>query len=396
VTRVLEGIRVLDFSRYLAGPYCATILGDHGAEVIRVEEPGGADDRRLGAFAPNGEAIRILNLGRNKKGITLNLRSPRGEELLAELVKRSDVVLHNYSPASREARLLDYDRLKEINPAIIVTCVSAFGHTGPYSHRLGFDPIAQAMSGAMSFTGFPETPPTRAAVAYVDNGTAVSAALGTMLALYHREKTGVGQKVDVSLFETAFSFAANVGVYGEYQLLGEVRRQIGNKSPHSFSDSFRAKDGWVMLAVNADGIWRRFCRAIGREDLIDDPRFKDNTLRAENRDALTPIVAGWVGERTVEEVVRIMEEARVPCGPVLDVPQATEVPQVRAREMLVEVEYPGLGPVEVPGVAIKLSRTPGKVVFRAPRVGEHNEEVYCGLLGLSREELEKLKEEGVV
>ncbi len=394
---VLEGIRVLDLSRYVAGPYCGALLADMGAEVIKIERPGGGDERMVGPFAPNGEAMSFyMNLSRNKKGITLNLMGEKGREILRELVKRSDVVLENFTPAAAEAMGLDYQSLKELNPGIILVSVSGFGKYGPYSQRTCFDSIAQAMSGAMSYTGFPDGPPMRAAVPYVDFSAATNAALGTMFALFHRQRTGVGQMVDVALLDTAVAFVAGMGVAAEYQVLGQVRGPIGNHSFYNATDCFRAKDGWVMVSIIGNSLWRRFLGVIGREELASDPRFKDDMSRYQNRALINPIVSQWMAEKTVDEVIRLLEEARVPCGPVNTIAEVVADPQVKAREMLVDVEYPDVGEVPVGGVVIKLSETPGKIRKRGPRVGENNDEVYRGLLGLSPEELERLKAEGVI
>ena len=395
--KVLEGIRVLDFSRFAAGPYCGTLLADMGAEVIRIENPGGSEDRKLGPFAPNGESLPFsLVLPRNKKGITLKLRTDKGKEILKELVQRSDVVLHNFTSGSEEASILDYESLRGINPKVILVSVTGFGATGPFSQQPCFDSVAQALSGAMSYTGFPDNPPTRAAVAYVDFGTAVHAALGTVLALYHRMRTGEGQMVDLALMDVATSFVTAVGVVADYKILNYIRPQIGNHSFYNFSDCFQAKDGWLMISVIGNSIWRRFLKAIGREDLKDDPRFEDDMARFQNRQVIQTIVSQWMKARTVAEAIKQLDEARVPCSKVNNIAEMTDDPRVKARDMLVDLEYPEVGKVPVPGVTIKMSRTPGKIERPAPRVGEHNEEIYCDLLGFSSEKLSQLKADGIV
>jgi CoA:oxalate CoA-transferase len=395
--KVLQGIRVLDFSRYAAGPYGAMLLADMGAEVIRVEPPGGGEDRALGPLAPNGEAIVFgMILARNKKGITLNLRSDAGKELLKELVRRSDVVLHNFTSGAPEARLLSYEALKEVNPGIIAVSISGFGNTGPYTQRPCFDSIAQALSGAMSYTGFPGSPPLRAAVAYVDFSTGVYVALGTMFALYYRQRTGEGQGVDLALLDTAVSFVAGLGTASEVKLLNFVRQPIGNYSFYTYSNTFPTRDGWVMVNVIGEPLWKRFVQLLDKPELAEDPRFQGDMNRFHNRELITAIVSPWMAERSTAEVVRLLEEARVPCGKVNTVAEMVADPQVQAREMLVELEYPEVGKVPMPGVVPKLSRSPGKVEQRAPRVGEHNEQIYCGLLGLSPAEFARLQEEGVI
>jgi len=394
--KVLRGIRILDFSHWFAGPYAATLLADMGADVIRVERPDGEEERNFGPFAPNSESMLTMVTLRNKKGITLNLRSEKGKEILQGLVQCSDVVLHSFTIGSEEAKILSYQSLKKINPAIILATISGFGSTGPYAERPCFDTIAQALSGAMSYTGFPNGPPIRSGVAWVDFSTGTHAALGIMLALYYRLLTGKGQMIDLALLDVAVSCVAGLAVAAEYKVLGFVRQQIGNHSYHTFTDCFQAEDGWVMLGASSNPIWRRFLKAMGREDLKDDPRFKDDESRFQNRELIQPLAREWVGKRTVKEVVQQLTQARVPCAQVNNVAQMVNHPQVRAREALVDMEYPGVGKVPLPGVAIKMSETPGTIERRAPKAGENNEEVYSELLGFTPKELSRLEAEGVI
>jgi len=394
--KVLTGIRILDFSSWFAGPYASTLLADMGAEVIKIERPGGSEERTFGPYTPNDEGMLTMVTLRNKKGITLNLHSQKGKEILQGLVPCSDVVLHSFTIGSEEAKILSYESLKKINPAIILLTVSGFGSTGPYAERPCFDTIAQALSGAMSYTGFPGGPPIRSGVAWVDFSTGAHAALGIMLALYHRLLTGKGQKIELALLDVAVSCVAGLAVAAEYKVSGFIRQQLGNHSYYTFTDCFQAKDGWVMLGVNTNSIWRRFLKAIGREDLKDDPRLKDDRTRFQNRHLIQSIVGQWAKERTVGEIVEQLTRTRVPCGPVNNIAQMVNDPQVKAREMLVDMEYPGVGQVPLPGVAIKMSETPGAVERRAPDAGENNVEVYGELLGFARDELSRLEAEGVI
>lgn len=394
--RVLEGVLVLDFARYIAGPFCATVLADMGAEVIRIEAPGGAEDRQQGPFAPSGDNFRFLMMSRNKKGVTLNLETPRGKELFHQLVKKADVVVENFSPPVKKKLGFTYEELSKINPQIILTTVSAFGIDGPYSHRLGFDHIAQAESGSMTFTGFPDTPHTRAQVAYVDMSTALHAALATVLAILHRVKTGKGQQVEAALLDTAVSYVAFPGTMAEYEVLNQVRPKTGNAGYYSFSDTFYAKDGMVIMAALSDPLWNRLVDLIGYPEFKSDPRFVDDEARWRNRDIIGPLVQEWVGQRTREVVFEAMGKARIPCGRVNTVPEAFQDPHIHARELFTKLEVPGVGPVSHPRVAIKMSRTPGRIEHPAPQVGQHNDEVYAGLLGLSAKEIEGLKVEGVI
>ena len=395
--RALEGIRVLDLGSYIAAPYCCMLLADHGAEVIRVEPPNGKVDREVGPFSPDGQPLTFgLTIQRNKKNITLNLKSEAGRRLLGDLVKEVDILVHNSPKGSEEAEVLDYDRLRGINPALIVVAISGFGQNGPYAERPCFDAIAQAMSGSMSFTGYPGTPPLRAALPYVDFNTAARAALGAMMAFHERYTSGQGQLVDVALFDVAFSMTGTVGCAAEYRLLGEVRKPVGNGGFYAYCCSGRANDGYVMINVIGNSMWRRMCRVMGREDLIEDSRFKDNLRRYRNYVAIDVILGDWIKDKTVAEAMEILDKAGIPCGPVNDVPASLNVPQIEAREMLVELDYPGAGKVPVPGVSIKLSRTPGKVAKRASFLGEDNEDVYGGLLGYGPDDLTRLKQEKAI
>ena len=270
----LDGIRVLEFGILIAGPYCSTILGEMGAEVIRVERPGGEYDRMWAPVASSGLSMPFMNVARGKKGITLNVRCEEGKAIMDELVRRSDIVVQNFPMPVAKATGVDYESLSKINPSIIVVCISGFGYSGPYAHHVCLDTIAQSMSGAMSFTGFPGSPPTRAAVPYVDFGTAMNAALGAMFALFHRERTGRGQMVDVSLLDTAVSMVASWGVPAEYKLLNVVRQQQGNHSFYNPSNAYQAKDGWVFIAPMAQGMGGELLRAVGREDLAGDEAFE--------------------------------------------------------------------------------------------------------------------------
>lgn len=395
--RVLEGIRVLDFGRVIASAYCGTLLADMGAEVIRIDRPGGEFDRFLGPFAPNGQSLAYgLITPRNKKSITVDIRHPKGKAILEALIERSDIVVSGFTRQGNRMMGLEYDKLKEINKGIILVAISGFGQNGPYADRTSFDAIAQAESGAMSYTGFPGSPPTRAAVPYADFGSSILGAYGAMLALFHRERTGRGQMVDVALMDTALTFVAGMGVVAEYTLFKHIRPQVGNHSFYNFTDSFEAKDGWVMICAIGNSIWKRLTGVIRREDLLHDPRFQNDIGRFENRHLLRPIVSEWTSRHSVAEVIRMLDEARVPCGRVNTARDVIDDPQVKAREALINVDYPEIGPVPLPGVPVKLSETPGGIETGAARLGEHNNDVYGSLLGYNADELITLKEEGVI
>lgn len=394
--KVLTGIRVLDFSRWFAGPYAATLLAAMGADVIRVERPTGEEERNFGPFAPNGESMLTMVTLANRRGVTLDPLSEKGKEIVLQLVKKSDVVLHSYVSGSKEEQLLDYQALRKINPAIIVAQVSGFGSWGPYKQRPCFDTITQALSGAMSYTGFPDTAPTRSGYAWVDFSTGTHCALGVMFALFHRQKTGRGQYVDVALLDTAVACVAGLAVAAEAKVGGMIRERQGNTSYYNFTDCLQAKNGWVMIGCAGNPIWKRFCRAIGREELKDDLRFKSDQSRFENRKAIQAIAKEWVKDKTMEETMQILESARVPCAKVNNTLEMANDPQVAAREMLVDIPYPNVGKIPVPGVVVKMSETPGAIERPSPRPGEHNQEVYTSLLGFTPQKLAELKSEGVI
>ncbi len=397
MAKALDGIKVLDFSSYFAGPYCGMLLAMNGADVTRVEKVGGSEDRKFGPFAPNGDAIfSSIILTAQKKCITLNTRTDKGREILGKLVKYADVVLHNFIPGTPEERVLAYDELCKINPKIIVTHITGFGHQGPYVKRNCFDSIAQAICGPMSFTGFPGNPPTRYGTAPMDFSTAISAALGTMMALFHRERTGEGQFVDVSMFNVGAAMGGALFA-AEYKLTGLVRTQHGNASFFNFTDCFQSRDGdWMMISAIGDFIWKRFCQTIEREDLLEDQRFVDDITRYENREPLFEIVRKWAKERTYQEITGVLEKARIPHGRVNNIAEFYDDPHARAQEMIVNIDYPELGTVPLPGVPIKLAGTPGSLDKAAPPYGANNAEIYGKLLGAGQAEIQQLADEGVI
>ena len=379
---VLDGIRVLDFSRYIAAPTVCALLADAGAEVVRVEAPGGEEDRRIGVMGPQDQPMWFACTGRHKRGITLDLRNEAATPLLRDLVRVADVVVHNYAPGSPQAALLHYDALSDVNPSIIVGAISAYGQTGPFAEKTGFDVTVQATAGMMDLTGQADGPPTRSGVAIGDFLAGYNGAFGVMLALWERNASGLGQMVDVGLFDSTVLPVIAQAMVSEVRHTGRARRRIGNGSWYSFVDSFEALDGTVMICPAIESQWRRLARTIGRADLLDDGRYRDNLSRFEHRDELSPIVQAWVARRTVEEVSAAMDAARVPCSRVLTVPEMAQHPQVHAREMLVEVGREGEDTMTVAGFPIKLSRTPAIVEGAPPHAGEHNRWAYEELLGL--------------
>lgn len=392
----LEGIRVLDLSRFLAGPLCGFYLADQGAEVIRIEPPEGGEDRKWALLGPDGENLPFKIFGRNKKGVSLSLKTEKGRELFRQLVKRSDVVLHNTPPGTRLSNEFSYDHLKETNPSIIVGSISGYGQNGPKAGLVGLDFALQAGIGSMVLNGFPEGPPLKTTVPYIDCCAGTACALGIVLALYQREKTGLGQAVDISLFDIGCFITQAVGALMLYQVYDERRERCANFGFSTYMNCLQAKDGWVMVVPSTDPMWARFARAIGREDMIDDPRFKNDMSRWQHTAAIDEIVQGWARPKTVDEILDILQPARIACDRVNRIDELIDDAQVATREMIVWTDFPGLGRLPIPGMPLKLSSSPGETRRNAPGVGEHNEEVYRDLLELTPVELSALRKQGII
>ena len=392
----LEDIRVIDLSRHMSGPYAGAILADFGAEVIRVERPGGDEDRHFGFKAPSGDTWSFANRARNKKAVTINLRHAEGRKLIKGLVRKSDVVLENFAFRDKKKLGFDYETLKKINPGIILASVSAFGLSGPNVERVGFDPIAQAESGAMSMNGFPGGPPTRSATPWVDYATAIHTAFGIVTALRFRDITGKGQELDICLADVAGALMAVHGIYTEFEQEGIERPQMGNMSPYAYANTLEAQDGWVFISLTRDGIWKRFLKHAEMEHLAQDPRFLTDEDRANNRDMLEGIVAPWAKDKTVDEIIALMEKAVVPCARVNSISQAFSEKQLWERGILLDMEHEGNGKMATLGVVVKCSGSPGAVRRGMPLVGQHNREIFQGLLGYAGQDLERLKQDGVI
>jgi crotonobetainyl-CoA:carnitine CoA-transferase CaiB-like acyl-CoA transferase len=394
---VLAGIRVLDLGRFIAVPFCGMLLADLGAEVIRIERKGGGEDRFLGFLSPAGYSYGFSNQNRNKKGITLNFeKNEKAKTILFELAKNSDVIIQNFSPEAARSVGVTYEDFKVVKPDIIYAQVSAFGHSGPYQHRIGFDQIAKAMSGAMAISGFPDIP-TKEQQPHVDYMTASLTALGIVSALYHKEKTGQGQMIETSLLQTAVTFTAPI--IGEWEIGRKTRPQTGNRTQFiGPSDLYQTKDGkWIMLAIITNSIWRRFCKYIKREDLLNDYKFKTDYDRWENRDIIDPIVTQWVASRTAQEVITEAEKIPIPAGICYDQTEVYHDPQVQASEMFTEVPLPdGSGKIPVTNCPLQMSTTPLEIVRSFPSVGQHNEEIYTGILGYNRQQLTEMERQDII
>ncbi|KMZ53327.1 CaiB/BaiF CoA transferase family protein [Dorea sp. D27] len=391
----LSGIRILDLSRVLAGPFCTMMLADLGAEVIKIEIPGKGDDSR--SFGPfvNGESGYYMNVNRNKTGITLNLKKPEGKELFLGMVEKADIVVENYRPGVMEKLGLGYEVLKERNPKIIYGAVSGFGHYGPYTQRPGYDVIGQASCGLMSVTGWPDGGPTRVGTAMADSLAGYSLAIGLLAALQYRNSTGVGQKVDIGMMDCGI--ASMQIIYPIYTMGGRLPERIGNRYESNYpTDTFETKDGMMVIGAANDKLWVKLCEVMGRPRLALDERYDKNPKRVERYMELRPIIQKWASNYTTKDVVELLLENGVPASPINNLAQVVEDPHAQAREMFVHVQHPAAGDTVLNGSQFKMTETNPQIDRPAPLLGQHNEEVYRDLLGLSAGQLEELAKQGIV
>lgn len=390
----LENIKVLDLTRVLAGPFATMILGDLGADIIKIEMPVKGDDARH--FGPyiNDESAYFISLNRNKRSITLNLKAEKGRELFLEMVKKADVVVENYRPGTMEKLGLGYETLREINPKLIYVAVSGYGHTGPYRERAAYDAVVQAIGGLMSITGAKDGEPTRVGTSIGDIVAGLYAAIGALAALNTRNETGKGQKVDVAMLDSQVAILENA--IARYVVTGEAPAPGGNRHPSivPFED-FETLNGKIMIAAGNDALWASFCKVIGREELIADEKFKTNALRNENYKELRPEIAKVIEKKTTEEWQELLDKAGIPNGPINTIDKVIEHPQVLARDMIIEIDHPVSGKLKVPGIPIKLSETPGEIKRTSPLLGEHRNEILKELLDYSEEEIKELEKENI-
>ena len=391
---VLAGVRVLDFGRYIAGPYCAALLADLGADVIRIERLDGGEDRWVAPVGEDGVGAMYVVMNRNKRGITLDPSSPEGRQIVQRLVATADVVVANLPPEVLRSLALDLESLRRVKPDIILTTVTAFGAGGPWSHRHGFDGIGQVMCGSAYLTGTPEQP-YRAAVAWVDCGTASLAAFGTLAALMERGKTGRGQKVEGALLRTAVAF--NNPTLVEQQVVRPNRIATHNRGQTSApSDLFRTKDGWIIAYAIGNPMFTRWARLMGEEHWLTDARFADDLARGDHGEIISKRMNEWTGERTTAEALAALETAKIPAGPLYSPQQALEDAHIRAAGLLTDTDYPGLPrPAPLAPIPVDLSETPGRFRHRAPTLGEHTEAI-LGELGYSADGIAELRRRKVI
>ena len=392
---LLAGVRVLDFSRVWAGPYCSMMLAELGAEVIKVEEPGRGDETRLWPPFLNGVSGYFCCFNRSKKSLTLNLKHPKGIGIAHELIQRSDVLLENFTPGVAERLGISYPKARSLKSDLIYCSISAFGQTGPYSHRRGYDPVLQAMSGIMSLTGEPEGAPVRVGVAVADLAGALFSAFAIVSGLLGRSKGCGGQHIDLSMLDSQISLLA-VKAF-EFLHEGKVPKRWGGGDPQRVpSSTYQTQDGSYIVVIASDAHWPVFCQTVGRPDLIEDERFNSTDQRVKNREILEPILAACLLERPGDEWLSRFEAAGVPAGPVNSLDRVFSDPQVLAREMVKPLSHPRMGTHLAIDWPYQFSRSPSRIRSLPPELGQHTEEILCGLLGRSQEEVRLLREEKAI
>lgn len=391
----LDGIKVLDLSRTLAGPYCTMLLGDMGANVIKVEQPGSGDETRR--FTPptwNGEATYYLSSNRNKRGITVDLKSPEGKEIIYKLAKDADIFVENFRTGAMEKLGFGYETIKEINPRIVYTSISGFGRTGPEKDRAGYDVLLQGFGGLMSITGDPDRPPAKAGMSIVDLSTGLFAVYGTLSALIAAQRTGKGQFVDVSLLDGQISLLNHLAT--GYMATGKPAGRMGSAHPSVAPyQAFRAKDMDFILAVANDGLWKKCCQALRWVDLLEDSRYTKNADRVANREELVSEMSERFIKLEYMEIFEILDKVGVPCGPIHTIDQILNHPHVAAREMMINIKHPIVPDLKVPGFPVKLSETPAHLRYHPPLLGEHTQEI-LNELGYSEQQIEELKKDNFI
>ena len=391
MSRVLDGIRVLDFGRYIAGPYCAALLANMGADVIRIERPGGGEDRFLAPISETGDGAMFMQMNAGKRGMTLNIGSPEGMTVVRELVKSADIVIANLPDKFLRRLQLDYDSLRAIKPDIILVTNSAFGNSGPYAEKVGLDGIAQSMSGAVWYSGQPDQP-SKSTIHFVDFSTALSATIGVLVAIMERQKTGVGQIVGTTLLGTALTLAN--GSMIEQAVLQRNRVPTGNRGQIAApADIFKTMDGHVIIQIAGPWMFKRLAQILNKEEWLDDPRFHDDLARGDHADILNGFVAEWCATRSTEDILNTMEAARLPAGPILSWQEALDHPAVQALGHLQPLPFPGTpSSPPVANTPFSLSNSEVGITKRAPQVGEHTDEILreAGYDDAQIEELRKL------
>lgn len=380
----LEGVRVIEMGQLLAGPFCAQLLGDYGAEVIKLEEPTAGDPmREWGREKPYGKSLWWPVLSRNKKSVTLNLRTEAGQDVVRQLVAQADMVVENFRPGRLEAWGLDYDELAAINPEIILVRVTGYGQTGPYAQRAGFGSIGEAMGGLRYIVGDPESEPSRVGISIGDALAGTMGAMGALAALHARKHTGRGQVVDSAIFEAVLAYMESL--IPEYDVAGHIRERTGSVLPNVAPSNVypTADDQMVLIAANQDTVFRRLTEAMARPQLAEDPRYATHSARGANMEELDDLIADWSRTIPAEDLLELMEEHAVPAGKIYRAPDMLEDPHFQARESIVTVPHPDFGDFRMQAVFPRLSATPGSIRWVGPTLGEHNDEILRGMLAMS-------------
>lgn len=394
----LQGVKVLEIGTTIAGPTCSYLLGNFGAEVIKIEPPGKGDPlRNWGHPIKEDRSLFWVTLNRNKKCITLNMRDPRGQEIAKKLVEKVDIMVENFRPGKVEEWGMGIEDLKKINRGIILVRISGYGQTGPYRERPGFGGGAEALGGLRYITGYPDRPPTRVGVAIGDNVAAMQGALGALMALYHRAvNNGEGQEVDVALYEAVFAMMD--AALPEYDKLGLVKQRTGTTlSKIAPSNIYPTKDEeYVYIGANQDNLFQRLAKLMGRPELAEDPRYATHLERGERQQELDDMIGEWTKQHESADLIAMLEKAEVPMSPIYSIADITKDPHFHARNMIREIEDPAWGKVKVPGIVPTLSETPGDIKWGGPRLGQHNDEIYGEFLGYSPQEIEELKGQGII
>ncbi len=396
-TDPLSDLRVLEMGQLLAGPFCGQLYADFGAEVIKLEEPIRGDPmRQWGQEKPHGNSLWWPIVARNKKSATLNLRTAQGQQIVRDLVKVSDVVVENFRPGTLERWNLGYDVLSKINPGLVLIRVTGFGQTGPYANRAGYGAIGEAMGGLRYVVGDPSTPPSRTGISIGDSLAAIYAALGGLIAIHAREHSGRGQVVDSAIYEAVLAMMESL--IPEYQVAGYVRERSGAILPNiAPSNVYGTSDGnMIVIAANQDTVFGRLAEAMGRPELANDPRYASHSARGENQAELDALITEWTSKYETEQLDSILNESGVPTGRIYRAPEMLEDPHFKIRESIVRLPHPEFGEIAMQNVAPKLSETPGGIRWIGPDLGQHNADVYEGLLGMSSEDLALLRAEGVI
>ncbi|KKM09680.1 hypothetical protein SY88_17515 [Clostridiales bacterium PH28_bin88] len=394
----LEGLRVVEMGTLIAGPFCTRLLGDFGAEIIKVEPPGEGDPMRVwGNAHKKGRSLWWTSQSRNKKCVTIDLRKVEGQELARNLIAKADILVENFRPGRMEEWGLGYKDLKNINQGLIMVRISGFGQTGPYRSKVGFGSVGEAMGGLRYVTGYPDRPPTRIGISIGDSLASLFGALGAMVAVYNRKVNGgSGQEIDVALYEAVFALMESS--LPEYDKLGYIRERTGTFLPKvAPSNTYDTKDGkHIIIGANNDNIFKRLMKLMGRPELADDPRYATHLARGERQQELDEMINRWTKQYLLEELNEMLDRAAVPAGPIYSIAEIVKDPHYWARGMIREIQDPDWGTVKQPGVVPKLSETPGDIYWSGPGLGEHNQEIYQNLLHLTVDEINSLAQKGII